>query len=320
MFSYSGSADEFSDSSWNFLKFCETIKGDRLMHASLPSGIDLLLFDFTLGENSEGTFNQNEAPIAFTFHITGSGYGKIHYSTLSSSEVESFPGKVFVTYCPDTKFFFKMKALTEYKTLNLFISPSRLYSHLDSELQYIPQGLASVLDGSLKTPFIYETTVSPAVRLVIDQLINSSYQGAMKRLFLESKSMELIVRQLYEISSCCGKCNCVRLVKGDIERIMEVRNILQNSIGSPPSLDELARRVGINITKLKQGFKSVFETTPYAFLRSERMRIAENMLKNSSFNITEISHQLGFSDTSHFIREFVKFYGTTPGRFIKNHS
>ncbi|MCD8492238.1 MAG: AraC family transcriptional regulator [Geovibrio sp.] len=213
-----------------------------------------------------------------------------------------------------------MQALTEYKTLNLFISPSRLSAHLENDFQNIPHGLASVLDGSSKSPFIYETAVSPAARLIINQLTNSSYQGAMNRLFLESKSMELIVRQLYEISSCCGKCNCVRLLKGDIERIMEARNILQNSVGCPPSLDELARRVGINITKLKQGFRSVFETTPYAFLRSERMRIAENMLKDSSFNITEISHQLGFSDTSHFIREFVKFYGTTPGRFIKNHS
>jgi AraC family transcriptional activator of pyochelin receptor len=44
---------------------------------------------------------------------------------------------------------------------------------------------------------------------------------------------------------------------------------------------------------------------------------ARLLLEENRLSITEISHQLGYSDASHFVREFSRQYGTTPGRFAR---
>ena len=46
---------------------------------------------------------------------------------------------------------------------------------------------------------------------------------------------------------------------------------LTQRMDDPPSLVELARKVGINDYKLKVGFREVFGTTVYKYLHTHRM-------------------------------------------------
>jgi AraC-like DNA-binding protein len=129
--------------------------------------------------------------------------------------------------------------------------------------------------------------------------------------------MELIVRRIYEVFEAPSGKRMAKITTSDRERIHEARDILTGNLENPPTLTELSRRVGINTTKLKRGFRQIYGISPYALLRRERLRLACRLLGDKHPNITEISHHLGYCDTSHFIREFSKQYGTSPGRYAK---
>ncbi|MBR8699813.1 helix-turn-helix domain-containing protein [Enterococcus casseliflavus] len=52
--------------------------------------------------------------------------------------------------------------------------------------------------------------------------------------------------------------------------------------------------------------------TPYKFLIDYRLQRSQSLLENKNLTVTEISQQIGFSDTSHFIQSFKKNMDERP--------
>jgi AraC-like DNA-binding protein len=64
------------------------------------------------------------------------------------------------------------------------------------------------------------------------------------------------------------------LSKSDANKIKRAEEILLQQMDSPPSLLELAKKVDLNDYKLKLGFKELFGTSAFAYLREKRMEQA----------------------------------------------
>ncbi|KAF0803371.1 AraC family transcriptional regulator [Alcanivorax xiamenensis] len=90
---------------------------------------------------------------------------------------------------------------------------------------------------------------------------------------------------------------------------------LLRSIRTPPSLDDLARRVGTNRKRLNQAFKQCAGTTVYEYLREERMQEARRLLYQATMPVALIAEELGFSSSANFATAFKKRFGTSPFRF-----
>ncbi len=52
-------------------------------------------------------------------------------------------------------------------------------------------------------------------------------------------------------------------------------------------------------------------------LNDARIKMAENYLLNSRLSLTEIGYLTGFSDYSHFSKEFKRYSGTNPSKYRK---
>jgi AraC-like DNA-binding protein len=107
-----------------------------------------------------------------------------------------------------------------------------------------------------------------------------------------------------------GSRMCLR--EGDIQKLREVRDYLLQHIDQPGSLKELARKVGINDFKLKNGFKQLYGTTVFGFLYEERMQRAKNMLADMSMSIKEMSVAIGYKNLSNFTAAYKKRFGYPP--------
>jgi len=84
----------------------------------------------------------------------------------------------------------------------------------------------------------------------------------------------------------------------------------------PPTLQELSDKVGLNLKKLKQGFKQIYGETVYGFLFDYKMDYARKLLDSGSFNVNEVGAKIGYSTASHFIAAFKKKYRTTPKKYL----
>ena len=159
--------------------------------------------------------------------------------------------------------------------------------------------------------------VDPAMQQVVHQVINNPYQGHLQHLFLLSKSVELLVL-------CAGSC---RLAAGkkdnfitsttDKEKILAVRDLINEKLDCPPNLSGISRAVGLNEYKLKRGFRQVFNTTVFGYLSEQRLLLARQYLIDTQHTAAEIGYKLGYSTPQHFNNAYKKRFGNTPDSIRK---
>ena len=56
----------------------------------------------------------------------------------------------------------------------------------------------------------------------------------------------------------------------------------------------------------------------YKYLFDFKMERAKQLLSNGNLNVNEVSYDLGYSSSSHFIAAFKKKYGITPRTYTNN--
>lgn len=88
--------------------------------------------------------------------------------------------------------------------------------------------------------------------------------------------------------------------------------ILKNLDKALPNLKILAHNFGTNEFKLKYGFKQLYGTTVFRFLKQERLKKGRLLIENTSFPIKTIAKMCGYTNGSHFSRDFRECFDLTP--------
>jgi len=101
----------------------------------------------------------------------------------------------------------------------------------------------------------------------------------------------------------------------DLNCIMQAAELIENNMTSPPSLYELARKVGINDNKLKKLFKVVFNNTVYGHLNKRRMQYASELLIKGELSVQEVAQVIGFKHVGYFSKLFRETYSLSPRVF-----
>jgi AraC-like DNA-binding protein len=83
-------------------------------------------------------------------------------------------------------------------------------------------------------------------------------------------------------------------------------------------VDELARLAGISVRSLQRRFASQFRSAPHQWLNALRLHDAKQLLK-SGCSVKETAGTLGYSDASHFSRDFASLHGLCPIDFARKH-
>ena len=183
------------------------------------------------------------------------------------------------------------------------------------QIDEIPLDLQGVLEGKVTNAFSRFQKMSNAVLQAAEQVLHCPYQGITRRLYLESRAIELIALQLQSESPDVDSSSVPPLKPDDVDRIHHARDILLSNLGDPPSLLELAQRVGLNDYKLKRGFRQVFGTTTFGYLYHYRMEQAKQLLQEEYSTVTEAAQAVGYTSVTSFSAAFKKKFGVSPRNY-----
>ncbi|MBD3292396.1 MAG: helix-turn-helix domain-containing protein [Armatimonadia bacterium] len=201
--------------------------------------------------------------------------------------------------------------------LTYFITPDRLFALLEDELDRVSPGLEEAVRRCGVEPFFQPGSASHALRAVVDQIHHCALGGNLRRLYMEGKLREFFALRLAAACRIGVKEVPIVLSVRDAERLEEARELLDASIAAPPSLALLARRVGLNTTRLKRGFKARFGTTVFGYVRDRRMAWAYELLIGTDENVSEVAYRVGYRQTAAFCTAFRRAYGSTPGTIAR---
>ncbi|MBP0020474.1 MAG: helix-turn-helix transcriptional regulator [Cyanobacteria bacterium SBLK] len=182
----------------------------------------------------------------------------------------------------------------------------------------LPQSLLQAIESSAET-FLHIDSTSAAMQVALHQILHCPYKGSIAQIYVKSKAIELIALKLAQIGEQMKQpLKNIPLQPRDIDCIHNAKDILMSNIESPPSLPELARKAGINDYKLKIGFRQVFGTTVFGYLRNQRMERARQLLLEKRMNVSEVAETVGYSSLSRFSMAFKHYFGITPKAYQKN--
>lgn len=194
-------------------------------------------------------------------------------------------------------------------------SADRLCQMITDSLEELPEAIKQYLDAGENSWFSNINVITPTMRLALEQILYCPFQGKTKQIYLESKCLELIVLKLEQLKEV-GSSALSSLKPDDVDRIYAAQKLLADNLENPPSLMELARRVGLNDYKLKLGFREVLGTTAFGYLHQQRMEVARHLLNERRMNVKEVAKAVGYANQSRFAAAFHKQFGINPKAYL----
>ena len=196
--------------------------------------------------------------------------------------------------------------------ISVLIPIKKFHSLFSTEANYI-----HFLDADKKDKKYYDNKkITPIMAVVLNQMLNNNMHKSIKKLYLKGKAYELL-SLYFNRSGDADIEQCPFLVDEDnVLKIRRAKDIVIANMAEPPSLQELANEVGLNIKKLKEGFKQIYGDSVFSFLFDYKMEYARKLLESGSYNVNEVGHKVGYSTASHFIAAFKKKFGTTPKKYV----
>lgn len=94
--------------------------------------------------------------------------------------------------------------------------------------------------------------------------------------------------------------------------LSEIRQYLNTHFADPLRLDDLEKRYHISKYRICHEFSKAFGSPPVRYLNLRRLEAATHLLLTTDRRIHEISLDVGFENTNHFINLFKRELGTTP--------
>jgi AraC-like DNA-binding protein len=102
------------------------------------------------------------------------------------------------------------------------------------------------------------------------------------------------------------------LKESDIEKIRLVAAILEKDYKHHYRHRQLASKAGTNESKLRVGFKQVYNSTIHEYLTTFRVKKVKEMLLTTNWSLQVIARHCGFKNSSILIRNFKKHTTQTP--------
>lgn len=196
--------------------------------------------------------------------------------------------------------------------LTLLLPIKKLHGLFSKEASYI----SFLSEENKERKYYKDELISPSMAIVLNQLLHYNLHPMVKPIYFKAKAYELL-SLYFNAPQNVDLEQCPFLVdEQNVAKIKKAKGIIISRMSEPPTLQELAKEIGLPINKLKEGFKQIYGEPVFSFLWEYKMEVARQLLAGGSFNVNEVGLKVGYSTASHFIAAFKKKYGVTPKKFI----
>lgn len=269
--------------------------------------------NFRIGYGKNKQLRQTE--IIFDFdeetvelHFTLSGASTTHSKDVDGFSMSGNSHNIF--YCDG------LKGNVAWYTDDIFLfevnlRPSFFMQYLPNEkiFNHFKNQMLSKKVGIMNN---FNYPITPQMQLIIHQIINCAFNNSLRRLFIESKVLELLMLQLEQISQVDPSILQHPTDDNMDSKMYYAKEIIEKNLTSPLTLSELSLAINTNECTLKKNFKATFGTTVFGYVKELKMNNAKYLLLNQQLNVAEVAERIGYKNPQHFSTAFKKYFGTSP--------
>ena len=279
-------------------------------YINLCKGLTINIFDGQFWRPMINKKNhQKKFPIVAKFYLSGGIRIKTDNVPEIVADYEEIAGHNYIYHLPELAELEECPSDINIQTVRISADAHYL-SAINLADELLPNPLQRLMQAKRFHQPLGKTTL--AMTQVLQQILHCPYQGATQQLYLESKALELLALQFACLDADTMTYDKSPLKAADLERVRYARDILGAKLSSSLSMVELSRQVGLNEQTLRQGFRHLFGTTVFGYLRDCRMEHAQCLLRQSDITVAEVAHQVGYRSPEAFSTAFRRQFSISP--------
>ena len=168
--------------------------------------------------------------------------------------------------------------------------------------------------------------------------INPLFSGTKEKMSIETSFEKLILEMFEEYTNKTTfyeiviRSNLLKLIvalermnispestKTENHAIAEALKYIHNNINTKIKIEDLCKISNLSPTSLGVYFKKITGKTVVEYINKIKIDKSKQLLKETDFSITDISYELGFSDSAYFNRVFKKMTSLSPKGYRNKH-
>ena len=272
---------------------------------------DFILIRFQNDTNETQHVEKQVKTGLIQFHFNVKGSGRFNFNN-GSYKLDLNAEKSLLLYNPQKELPLHLEIEPHSWIISVLISIKKFHTLFSNEAEHIP----FLSEENLDKKYYGEEDISPSMAIVLNQIFHYNQNSSIKNLYLKGKGYELL-SLYFNRNEDPNAEHCPFLIdEENVSKIKRAKEIVIARMSEPPGLQELADEVGLNLKKLKVGFKQIYGDSVYSYLFDYKMEFARRLLDSGSHNVNEVGLKIGYSTSSHFIAAFKKKYGTTPKKYL----
>ena len=272
---------------------------------------DFTLIRFQNDSDEMQRFEKQVKTGLIQFHFNVKGKGKFIFNN-GNYALDLNEEKSLLLYNPQKELPLHLEVAPKSWIISVLISIKKFHALFSSDAENIPFLSAD----NLELKYYGEEDISPSMAIVLNQIFHYNQNSSIKNLYLKGKGYELL-SLYFNRNEDPNAEHCPFLIdEENVSKIKRAKEIVIARMAEPPGLQELADEVGLNLKKLKVGFKQIYGDSVFSYLFDYKMEYARRLLDSGSHNVNEVGLKIGYSTASHFIAAFKKKYGTTPKKYL----
>ena len=168
--------------------------------------------------------------------------------------------------------------------------------------------------------FAYTGSYNLKIAERIQQIEAVTQKGIVRNLLIKGIVHVILALEIqqHKEDAMHGKNAFGSLNRAEMDAVKELSDFIVNYPEIEYSLKYLSNKSGLSPAKLQEGFKLLHNRTVTDYIRNVRVETAENLIKTTDLNISEIVYSVGLTSRSYFSKIFKEKYNCSP-KYYQDH-
>lgn len=150
------------------------------------------------------------------------------------------------------------------------------------------------------------------LKMIVKDILECEMTGVARSLYLQGKGLEALAYILNNLEQ--RSAAKVKLSRQDHLKVQQAIKLLEQHYEQPWTIARLSKEVGLNQSKLKQGFHLAVQSTVHNYLEEVRLRTAQQLLEQGN-KVIDVCIATGYSNPSHFSKRFKQRFTVKPSQW-----
>ena len=296
-----------------------SIGSGQINLVNLEKGLMAMEFDLSLKQDFELLMDQTNDESVFLFYcLKGNCFHKFSGGDVVTKLEELQTAVVFDDDTHTTKLIFKRD---EHVILNCLRVNIRAYQKGADESER--ETLVSLLNSYDKEIMghMHVGKFNLEIGELIKKLEEAKFANSLSSLsYFNGVCHMILAKQIEQFQEDLekGLKPATTLLKKELEMISELTDYINNYPEVEHSINSISEKSGLSPSKLQLGFKFMHNATLGEYIRLVRLEKAEELIRTTDLNISQVVYSIGFTSRSYFCKIFKKKYNCSPKTYKKN--